>query len=104
MARGRYFARNPRSAVPLGWATIPPTKEGLHVLRFPSLFLLLALIAGALGFGGLAGGLAEFFKTLFFCLLGLAVLGCVFNRTRESIDPMDRDLEAGSEPTIRIGK
>ena len=90
--------------MPLGWATIPPTKEGLHVLRFPSLFLLLALIAGALGFGGLVGGLAEFFKTLFFCLLGLAVLGCVLNRTRESIDPMDRDLEAGSEPTIRIGK
>ena len=74
------------------------------MLRFPGLFLLLAAITGALGFGSLAGGLGEFFKTLFFVLLGLAALGCILNRTRESIDPMDRDLEAGSEPTIRIGK
>jgi uncharacterized membrane protein YtjA (UPF0391 family) len=55
------------------------------------LFLLLALVAGAFGFGGLSGDAAEFFKTLFFVLVALAVLGCVLNRTRESGDPMHED-------------
>jgi len=57
------------------------------VLRFPALFLMLALIAGAFGFGGLAGNLAEFFKTLFFALVALAALGCVLNRIREPGEP-----------------
>jgi len=64
-------------------------------LHYPGLFLLLALIAGAFGFGfgGLAGGLAEFFKTLFFVFVSLAALGCVLNRTREPVDSMDRDVD-----------
>ena len=67
--------------------------EALAVLRYPGLFLLLALIAGAIGFGGLTGGPAEFFKTLFFVLVGLAALGCVINRTQGSIDSMDREID-----------
>ena len=56
------------------------------MLRYPGLFLLLALICGAFGFGGLAGNLPEFFKTLFFVFVALAALGCVLNRTRERVD------------------
>jgi uncharacterized membrane protein YtjA (UPF0391 family) len=67
--------------------------EAFPVLRFPGLFLLLALIAGAFGFGGLDGSPAEFFKTLFFVLVGLAVLGCILNRTRESIESMDQEVD-----------
>lgn len=61
------------------------------VLRFPGLFLLLALVAGAFGFGGLSGDVAEFLKTLFFVLVALAALGCVLNRTREMPDPVDEE-------------
>ena len=67
--------------------------EASAVLRYPGLFLLLALIAGAFGFGGLAGALAEFFKTLFFVFVALAALGCVLNRTRESADTVDGDVD-----------
>lgn len=63
------------------------------MLRYPGLFLLLALIAGVIGYGGLVGSPAEFFKTLFFVLVGLAALGCVLNRTQDSIDPLDREVD-----------
>ena len=63
------------------------------MLRFPGLFLLLALVAGAFGFGGLSGDVAEFLKTLFFVLVALAGLGCVLNRTRELPDPMDEERD-----------
>jgi uncharacterized membrane protein YtjA (UPF0391 family) len=61
------------------------------VLRFPALFLLLALLAGAFGFGGLAGNLAEFFKTLSVALVALAALGCILNRIREPLDRVEDD-------------
>jgi uncharacterized membrane protein YtjA (UPF0391 family) len=67
--------------------------EALAVLRYPLLFLLLALIAGAFGFGGLVGGSAEFLKTLFFVFFALAALGCVLNRTREPADSLDREVD-----------
>ena len=57
------------------------------MLRYPGLFLVLALFAGAFGYGGLAGSLAELLQTLVFVFVALAVLGCVINRTQE---PMDR--------------
>ena len=63
------------------------------MLHYPGFFLLLGLIAGAFGYGGLAGGPAEFFKTLFFVLVALAVLGCVLNRTHERVDSTDRDVD-----------
>jgi uncharacterized membrane protein YtjA (UPF0391 family) len=75
----------------VGWLDTPP--EGTAVLRFPGLFLLLALIAGAFGFGGLSGDVAEFLKTLFFVLVALAVLGCVLNRTREPPGPLDEESD-----------
>ena len=56
------------------------------MLRYPVLFLVLALIAGVFGYGGLAGGLAELLQTLLFVFGALAVLGCVINRTQETMD------------------
>lgn len=67
------------------------------MLRFPGLFLLLALIAGAIGFGGLAGNLTEFFKTMFFALIALAALGCIRNRIREPLDPGEDDEYASPD-------
>jgi uncharacterized membrane protein YtjA (UPF0391 family) len=65
------------------------------VLQYPAFFLLLALIAGAFGYGGFApGGVAEFCKTLFFAFVALAALGCVIKRLR---DPAE-SLEPGNEP------
>jgi uncharacterized membrane protein YtjA (UPF0391 family) len=75
----------------VGLLDTPP--EGTAVLRYPGLFLLLALIAGAFGFGGLSGDVAEFLKTLFFVLVALAALGCVLNRTRETRGPMDEESD-----------
>lgn len=61
------------------------------MLRYPALFLMLALVAGGFGFGGLAGSLGEFFKTLFVALVALAALGCILNRIREPLDPGEED-------------
>ena len=66
------------------------------MLRYPSLFLFLALIAGAFGYGGLAGSLAELLQTLVFVFAALAVLGCVINRTQE---PMDREGDRWGDVT-----
>ena len=63
------------------------------MLHYPGLFLSLALIAGAVGYGGLPGSLAEFFKTLLFVFVALAALGCVLNRTRKSVDSIDREVD-----------
>jgi uncharacterized membrane protein YtjA (UPF0391 family) len=68
-------------------------QEGTAVLRYPGLFLLLALVAGAFGFGGVGGDAAEFLKTLFFVLVALAVLGCVLNRTRDTPGPIDEESD-----------
>jgi uncharacterized membrane protein YtjA (UPF0391 family) len=78
------------------------------MLRYPALFLVLASIAGALGYGGLAGGGAEFSKTLFFVFLALAALGCLINRLREPVEPLEpgADLmipEPGADLTIPVG-
>jgi len=56
------------------------------VLRYPSLFLLLAAIAGAFGYGGLVGNLAELLQTLLFVFVALAAVGWVINRTQEPMD------------------
>jgi len=76
-----------------------PTMEAELVLRYPGLFLLLALIAGAFGYGGLAGNLAEFLQTLLFVFVALAALGCVINRTQE---PMDREGDRWGDMTLPL--
>jgi uncharacterized membrane protein YtjA (UPF0391 family) len=69
------------------------------VLRYPGLFLLLALIAGAFGYGGLAGGLAELLQTLVFVFVALAVVGCVINRTQDSTD---RERDGWGDRTLPL--
>jgi uncharacterized membrane protein YtjA (UPF0391 family) len=49
------------------------------MLRFALVFLILALVAGLLGFTSIAGQSMEFAKILFFVFLVLFLLGLVFN-------------------------
>jgi uncharacterized membrane protein YtjA (UPF0391 family) len=50
------------------------------VLRYAVTFLIIALVAAALGFGGLAGTAAWIAKTLFIVFLVLTVLAFVLKR------------------------
>ncbi len=48
-------------------------------------FLVIALIAGALGFGGIAGAATGIAKILFVAFLILFVLALIFGRTRKPV-------------------
>jgi uncharacterized membrane protein YtjA (UPF0391 family) len=50
------------------------------MLRWAVTFLVIALIAAVLGFGGIAGEAAWFAKILFFVFLIVAVVSMVFGR------------------------
>ncbi len=50
------------------------------MLRFAIIFLVVALVAAAMGFGGIAGEAAYFAKILFFIFLVLAVVSLVMGR------------------------
>lgn len=54
------------------------------MLRWTLTFLVIALIAGALGFGGVAGAATDFARLCFFVFLVLFVLGLIFGRRRET--------------------
>ena len=60
--------------------------EGLIMLSWVVTFLIVALIAGILGFGGIAGVSIEIAKTIFFIAVVLflvsAVVGLARGRTR----------------------
>jgi uncharacterized membrane protein YtjA (UPF0391 family) len=60
--------------------------EGLNMLSWVVTFLVIALIAGVLGFGGVAGVSIEIAKTIFFIAIILflvsAVVGLARGRTR----------------------
>ena len=47
-------------------------------------FLLLAIIAGVLGFGGIAAGAASIAKLLFFVFLALVVISLLVGRRRRA--------------------
>lgn len=49
-----------------------------HMLRWVIIFLVIALIAGVLGFTGIAEGAAEIAQVIFFIFLALLVLALVF--------------------------
>jgi uncharacterized membrane protein YtjA (UPF0391 family) len=57
---------------------IPYLKDFRPMLRFALVFAILALIAGVLGFGGLAGDFAYFAKILLFVFLVLFVVSLLF--------------------------
>jgi uncharacterized membrane protein YtjA (UPF0391 family) len=50
------------------------------MLRWAIIFLVIALIAAAFGFGGIAGEAAGFAKILFFVFLVIAAVSLVFGR------------------------
>jgi uncharacterized membrane protein YtjA (UPF0391 family) len=54
------------------------------MLRWTLTFLVIALVAGALGFGGVAGAATDFARICFFVFLVLFVLGLIFGRRRET--------------------
>lgn len=51
------------------------------MLRWAVVFFVLALIAGALGFGGMAGDLAYIAKIMVFVFLVLFIVSLIFGRT-----------------------
>ncbi|CAI9122048.1 DUF1328 domain-containing protein [Brytella acorum] len=54
----------------------------MDLLRWTVIFLILALIAGVLGFGGLAGSFAYLGKILFFIFVVLLICSFIFGRGR----------------------
>lgn len=52
------------------------------MLHYAVVFLVIALIAAVLGFGGIAAGAAGIAKLLFYVFLALAVAGFLFDLLR----------------------
>jgi uncharacterized membrane protein YtjA (UPF0391 family) len=52
------------------------------MLRWALIFLVVALVAAVLGFGGLAGAAVDIAKILFFIFLALFVISLVVNLVR----------------------
>jgi uncharacterized membrane protein YtjA (UPF0391 family) len=52
------------------------------MLRWVLIFLVLAVIAALLGFGGLAAGFAEVARIIFFIFVALFVLALIFTLVR----------------------
>lgn len=48
------------------------------MLRWSAVFLVIAIIAAALGYGGIAADAAEIAKVLFFIFLGIFLLTLIF--------------------------
>lgn len=59
------------------------TLQEVSMLRYAVIFLIVALIAGVLGFGGLAGVATEAAKIVFFVGLVLFVISLFFGRGRK---------------------
>jgi uncharacterized membrane protein YtjA (UPF0391 family) len=57
----------------------------ITMLSWAITFLVIALIAAALGFGGIAGTAAGFAKILFFVFLIMFVVSLIMGRTRTPV-------------------
>jgi len=55
----------------------PDLDEDLNMLRLALLFFVISLIAGVLGFTGVAGAAATIAQLLFFFFLGLCVVALI---------------------------
>ena len=74
--------------------TFPPTPafvvasltqlEGMIVLYWALIFLLIAIVAGALGFGGIAGASAGIAQILFFVFLVLLIGSLIMHFMRRA--------------------
>lgn len=56
--------------------------EGPNMLKWALIFLVIALIAAALGFGGIAGASAGIAKILFFVFLVIFVISLIMHLVR----------------------
>lgn len=54
------------------------------MLHYAAVFLVIALIAALLGFGGIAAGAAGIAKALFFVFVAMAVVSFLFGLLRKS--------------------
>jgi len=81
-------ARNHRSRVEIVWAGGAASRaerhqdEGLTMLGWVVTFLVIALIAGILGFGGIAGASIEIAKIIFFIAVVLFLVSAVVGLAR----------------------
>ena len=58
-----------------------------NLLHWAIIFLVIALVAALLGFGGLAGTAMEGARILFWVAIVLAVIAFLFNFMRASLEP-----------------
>lgn len=58
------------------------------MLRYAIIFLVIALIAGALGFGGIAAGAVEIARILFFVFIALFILAAVMHALKGRAPPV----------------
>jgi uncharacterized membrane protein YtjA (UPF0391 family) len=66
------------ASLSLATATLgSPRNLETQMLRWALIFLVVALVAAVLGFGGIASGAAEIAKILFFVFLALLVISLV---------------------------
>jgi uncharacterized membrane protein YtjA (UPF0391 family) len=70
------------SSVGDGETSYEYVKEVNEMLRWILIFLVLALVAAALGFGGIAGAAADIARILFWVFIILFILGLIFGRGR----------------------
>jgi len=64
-----------------------PAKEGI-MLHWAVVFFIIAIIAGVLGFGGIAVATAEIAKLLFFIFLVLFVVSLIASLFRRRLPPI----------------
>jgi uncharacterized membrane protein YtjA (UPF0391 family) len=57
-------------------------ERGFSMLRYALIFLVVALVAGLLGFGGLAGASIGIAKILFYLFIVLFVVGLIMHLVR----------------------
>jgi uncharacterized membrane protein YtjA (UPF0391 family) len=68
----------------LSWTAFSLTPRGVAMLYYALIFLVVALIAGILGFTGIAGASVGIAKILFFVFVVLFVVSLIFNGRRSS--------------------
>jgi uncharacterized membrane protein YtjA (UPF0391 family) len=80
--RGTQVPRTALSRHHRGAAARPASKEEIVMLSWVLTFLVIALIAGVLGFGGIAGASVEIAKIIFFIAIVLFLISAVFGFVR----------------------
>ena len=87
----RSTLRNQQAGCQPDAAVLPPKERASTVLYYAAAFLIIALLAGALGFGGIAGSATVIAQVLFLVFLTLAGLSLIVRESRrlEQQPPVD---------------